>query len=96
MPEGPAPIETAPIEPAPPRISEPIIFYVVGSIALLAALLLSFGGPSMMAVTIGLTILGSVLLVVGFCVSLFGKIERRLMDVERAILSFNETPPPAT
>jgi hypothetical protein len=88
MSEGPAPIETA-----PPRISEPIIFYVVGSIALLIGLLLSFGGPNMMAVTVGLTILGSVLLVVGFCVSLFGKIEQRLIDVERAILSFNDTPP---
>ncbi len=90
MSEGPASIQ-----PAPPRIGEPIIFYLVGFIALSVGLLLSFGGPSMMAVTIGLTTLGSVLLVVGFCFSLFGKIEQRLIDVERAILSFNDTPPSA-
>ena len=88
MSEGPAPIE-----PAPPRIGEPIIFYVAGFIALSVGLMLAFGGPSMMAITAGLTTLGSVLLVIGFCFGLFGKIEQRLIDVERAILSFSDTPP---
>jgi hypothetical protein len=79
--------------PMAARIGGSAGYYIFGIIALIFGFGFSLGGLSMMGTASFFTTIGAVLIAVGFWVSLFGKIEQRLIDVERAILSFRAGPP---
>jgi hypothetical protein len=71
----------------PARIGSPIGYFIFGIIALVIGAILAIGdGLAAMGTANFITTLGAVLVAVGFWISLFGKIEQRLMDVEVAIV----------
>jgi hypothetical protein len=87
--------EPLPLGIAMPRIGDPAIYYVLGVAALAGGFLISIAGPGMATFASGFAALGTITLVAGFCVGLFRRIEERLIDLELAILSFRDPPPPA-
>ena len=75
------------------RIGGATGYIVFGVIALFFGFGFSMGSLSMMGASSFFTTVGAVLVAMGFWVSMFGKIEQRLMEVEQAILSFRAGPP---
>jgi hypothetical protein len=87
-------------EITPPRIGTGTGYFVAGSVLLalgmFAALAASGGGgPSAVGVATFCLPLAAGLIAVGFWVSLFGKLERRLIDLQGALQQRDRTPTPA-
>lgn len=74
--------------PMAARIGSPAGWYVMGFLALVVGGLLAMGGLATYGAANFFTTLGAGMIAVGFWVLLFGRIEQRLMDIERAILTF--------
>ena len=73
------------------RIGSPAGWFVLGIISLVVGGMFSVV-PDARAFAEFLVTAGAGMIAVGFWVLLFGRIEQRLMDVQRAVLSFREPP----
>ncbi|MBN9545035.1 MAG: hypothetical protein J0I19_06155 [Alphaproteobacteria bacterium] len=79
---GTASIQPKPIKIEPQRIGGAGFFYALGAVALAIGMIAAAGGGlSAIGVSSFFSSLGTGLIGIGFVISLFGKIERRMMEM---------------